>query len=100
MDDEIDSDDVSSVLNGLRKIKPKHVLLILSLCLAVMCFFLGYIDGFNEAYHALKEEHSEYITKYCFCRDVPDYSIKPQLYDFGELNLSNNNISANSKNKK
>lgn len=78
-------------LKGI-KITWKIAILCLVGCLALMCFFLGYMKGYNEVFYKLTAQHEDYIAKFCFCKEPepqPCGIIEPTVSENGTFNILN-----------
>ena len=74
-EDEITTEEAEDIISTLRSINPQYVTLIIILCLALACYYLGFIWGFNQAFSLQEDYYEEKMLKYCFCQDVPTYNI-------------------------
>ena len=67
--------DTTEVITLLRKHNTKIMAIVFIITLCMMFFYLGFIQGFNQAFTGQKNYYEHKIDTYCFCRDEPNYDI-------------------------
>ena len=78
-DEEISTEEV---IQELRNIPREYIIIALIICLVLMCSYLGFIYGYNQAFNLQKDHYETKIIKYCICQDKPTYSVTDKKLDF------------------
>ena len=78
-EEEIDAEEL---INELRKTPKKYIIAALIVCLILLCSYLGFIYGYNQAFNLQKDHYETKIIKYCICQDKPTYSVTDKELDF------------------
>jgi len=87
MEEEIENIDFDKLMKELRGIPPKYITIAIIICLLLLGFYLGFIYGFNDAFHKQEDYYELKMTRHCICQETPDYSLKNiKPLDISELN--------------
>ena len=73
-DDETDI-DIDVIKKNLKSIPTKYITVGMLLCLLLLVYYLGFIYGYNDAFHKQKGYYEEKMLRFCFCQDEPTYDM-------------------------
>jgi len=75
MEEEIDQEEIKKIFKKLNK----YSIPIIVICLFFLFYQLGFIYGYNQAFHLQEDYYEEKIEKFCICQDESIYKIPKPL---------------------
>lgn len=74
-DEEVTGEEIKSLLKVLRKNKNKYLTTIIVVCLFILFYELGYVNGYRESFAGQEDFYEEKMLRYCICKDEPIYTV-------------------------